>query len=207
MLQLNVMGYRSLNILLLISIFFAAGCGGGGSVYIPKNYEVDTPPSAEKKPEKPKNLKSNQFSQPYDEVWAAAIESVKWLQWPPAFVDESQGAIRLREAYVYRKSGKLYRKYTWPKKDALLTSDINDYIEKISRHKPKTGQTVFTQENLEIELVKGKDDITSVDIDYSIRPYTYSGKIGYEIPSNGYIEGLILERMRENLNGSPVAKY
>lgn len=203
------MGFRILNIVLLSSILFAAGCGGG-SVYIPKSYEVKDPPtrtSTEKKPKKPQNLRSNQFSQPYDEVWRAAIESVKWLQWPPAYVDEAQGVIRLKEAYVYRKSGKLFRTYTWPSKQALQTSDINDYIEKIGRHKPKTGQTVFTQENLKISLIKAKGDVTTVDIDYSIRPYTFSGKIGYEIQSNGFIESRILERMRETLDGSPVAKY
>lgn len=204
------MGFRILNVVLLSSVLFAIGCGGG-SVYIPKSYEVNDPPpkrtSSEKKQTKPKNLQSNQFAQPYDEVWSAAIESVKWLQWPPAYVDESQGVIRLKEAYVYRKAGKLFRAYTWPTKEALQTSDINDYVEKVGRHNPKTGQTVFTQENLKISLKEGKNDVTSVDIDYSIRPYTFSGKIGYEIQSNGFIESRILERMRETLDGSPVAKY
>ena len=203
------MGFRIINITFLSLFLLAAGCGTGG-VYIPKSYEVKDPPSrtsAEKKPKKLKKLSSNQFDEPYGEVWRAALESVKWLQWPPAYVDEDQGLIRLKEAYVYRKSGKLFRTYTWPSKDALLTSDINDYIQKIGLHKPKTGQTLFTQENLEIRLKKSKSDITTVVIDYSIRPYTYSGKIGYEIQSNGFIESRILDRMRETLDGSPVAKY
>jgi len=210
-LHLKAMGSRSLNILLIFSILFAASCGGG-SVYTPRSYEVKDPPptktSSRKKPsKKPSDLKSNEFTAPFNEVWTAAIESVKWLQWPPAFVDEARGVIRLKEAYVYRKSGKLFRTYTWPSKGALQTSDINDYIDKIGRNKPNTGQTVFTQENLKITLTKSKTDITTVDINYSIRPYTFSGKIGYEIESNGYIESLLLERMRETIEGRPLAKH
>lgn len=181
-------------------------------MYTPRSYEVKDPPptktSSRKKPsKKPSDLKSNEFTAPFNEVWTAAIESVKWLQWPPAFVDEARGVIRLKEAYVYRKSGKLFRTYTWPSKGALQTSDINDYIDKIGRNKPNTGQTVFTQENLKITLTKSKTDITTVDINYSIRPYTFSGKIGYEIESNGYIESLLLERMRETIEGRPLAKH
>jgi len=205
------MGFRLLNILLIFSIVFAASCGRS-SVYIPRSYEVkDKPPaknSSGKKPsKKPSELKPNEFTAPYNEVWVAAIESVKWLQWPPAFVDEAQGVIRLKEAYVYRKSGKLFRTYTWPSKKALQTSDINDYIEKVGRNSPRTGQTVFTQENLKLTLVKSSGDITVVDIDYSIRPYTFSGKIGYEIESNGYIESLLLERMRDTTQGRPLARH
>lgn len=205
------MGPRLLNILLIISVLFAAGCGGG-SVYTPRSYEVKDPPatktSTRKKPsKKPSDLNTNEFAAPYNEVWTAAVESVKWLQWPPAFVDEARGVIRLKEAYVYRKSGKLFRTYTWPSKKALQTSDINDYLDKVGRNRPNTGQTVFTQENLKIALIKESGDITKVDIDYSIRPYTFSGKIGYEIESNGYIESLLLERMRETIEGRPLAKH
>ncbi len=211
MLHLHMMGLRLLNILLISSILFAVSCGGG-SVYVPRSYEVKDPPptktSSRKKPsKKPSELKSNEFTAPYNEVWVAAIESVKWLQWPPAFVDEARGVIRLKEAYVYRKSGKLFRTYTWPSKGALQTSDINDYVEKVGRYRPKTGQTVFTQENLKLTLSKSSGDITSVDIDYTVRPYTFSGKIGYEIESNGYIESLLLERMSETIEGRPLARH
>ena len=204
------MVYQSALILLLISTIFAVSCGGSG-VYIPRSYEVKDPPPAktskrEKTKKKKLSLESNQFDATYDEVWTAAIESIKWLQWPPAFVDEDQGVIRLKEAYVYRKSGKLFRTYTWPSKEALQRSDINDYVQKIGRHRPRAGQTVFTQENLELTLRKSSDDITEVDIDYSIRPYTFSGKIGYEIDSNGYIESLLLDRMKETIDGRPLAK-
>lgn len=210
-LQFNTMASKLPNIILIFSVLFAVSCGSG-SVYIPRSYEVKDPPptktsTKKKSSKKPLDLQSNEFSAPYNEVWTAAIESVKWLQWPPAFIDEAQGVIRLKEAYVYRKSGKLFRTYTWPSEEALQTSDINDYIEKVGRNRPNTGRTVFTQENLKMSLVKESRDVTRVNIDYSIRPYTFSGKIGYEIESNGYIESLLLERMRETIEGRPLAKY
>ena len=205
-----MMGFRLLNIFLLLSILFTLSCGRS-SVYIPRSYEVKKPPptktsTGKKSSKKRADLKSNEFQAPFNEVWLAAIESVKWLQWPPAFVDEARGVIRLKEAYVYRKSAKLFRTYTWPSKEALQTSDINDYIEKIGRHTPRSGRTVFTQENLRLTLTKTPGDITVVDIDYTIRPYTFSGKIGFEIESNGYIESLLLDRMRETIDGRPLAR-
>ena len=205
-----MMARTLLIIILILPIALAVSCGGS-SIYIPRSYKTEKPPpkktaSQNKPKEKPTELKPNEFSEPYSKVWTAAVESVKWLQWPPAFVDEESGVIRLKEAYVYRKSGKLLRTYTWPSKDALQTSDINDYVEKIGRYSPSTGRTVFTQENLKLTLTKQPDDITRVDIDYTIRPYTFSGKIGYEIDSNGYIESRLLERMKETLEGRPVAR-
>lgn len=210
-LHLITMGRHLLIVLISLPIVFVISCGGS-SIYIPRSYKVEKPPptktgSENNRTKKPYKLKVNEFSAPYSEVWLAAIESVKWLKWPPAFVDEASGVIRLKEAYVYRKSGKLFRTYTWPSKEALQTSDINDYVEKIGRHSPRTGRTVFTQENLKMTLTKRSGDITEVDIDYTIRPYTFSGKIGYEIESNGYIESLLLKRMRETLDGQPLARY
>ena len=55
-------------------------------------------------------------------------------------------------------------------------------------------------------VIKVSPNVTKVDIDYTIRPYTFSGKIGYEVESNGFIESLLLERIKQNLDGSPVAK-
>lgn len=209
-LHLIVMERHLVRILILLPILFTLSCGGS-SVYIPRSYTVDRPPhtktsTSRSKSRKTTERKANEFSAPYSKVWLATIESVKWLRWPPAFVDESDGVIRLKEAYVYKKSGKLFRTYTWPSKEALQRSDINYYVEKVGRHSPKTGRTVFTQENLKLTLTKRSDDLTTVDIDYTIRPYTFSGKIGYEIDSNGYIESLLLERMRETLDGRPLAR-
>ena len=202
-------------LIFLTLIFFAVGCGSGG-IYFPGkakkvNRPVPTPaPKVEKKPAK-KPVKAttsadNVFDAPYIDVWIAAIESVNWIKWNIAFLDERQGVIRLKEAYAYRKGGKLLRKYSWPSKEDIQTSSINDYLQKVGKYNQGHSNTVFTQENLIIKLVKVSDTVTKVDIDYTIRPYTFSGKIGYEIESNGFIESLLLERIGENLDGSPVAK-
>ena len=120
-------------------------------------------------------------------------------------MDESEGVIRLKEAYVYRKSGKLLRSYTFPSQADIQRSDINDYLEKVAKFQPGTTRTSFTQESLKITLGKVSDDKTEITIDYHIRPYTFDGKIGYEVMSDGYIENLILDRMKEDLTGKPVA--
>ena len=139
-------------------------------------------------------------------MWIAAIESVKWIKWNIAFIDEREGVIRLKEAYAYRRSGKLLRTYSWPTKENLQTSSINDYLERVGRYSPGGSNTVFTQENLRMTVIKLSDDVTEVDIDYTIRPYTFSGKIGYEVESRGFIESLLLERIKESLDGRPLAK-
>ena len=202
-------------LIFLTLIFFAAGCGGGGIYYPgkPKKVKAPTPtpaPQAQKAPSKkptPANTSANNvFDASYIDVWIAAIESVNWLKWNIAFLDERQGIIRLKEAYAYRKGGKLLRKYSWPSKEDIQTSSINDYLQKIGRYNQGHSNTVFTQETLTMNIIKVSENVTKVDIDYTIRPYTFSGKIGYEIESNGFIESLLLERISENLDGSPVAK-
>jgi len=199
---------------LLIPIIFAASCGSGGIYYPGKNKTVNVPPPKKettqtKKPVKQvktDNKAENVFNAPFIDVWLAAIESANWIKWNIAFLDERDGIIRLKEAYAYRKGGRLLRTYTWPSKENLQTSSINDYLEKIGRYNPGQSSTVFTQENLKMTVIKVSPDVTKVDIDYTIRPYTFSGKIGYEVESNGFIESLLLERIKENLDGSPVAK-
>ena len=207
--------FTNKTVLTLILVLFTAGCGSSGIYYPGKSKTVNVPPPKEEektKPEKPvKKVKSNSktqdvFNAPYIEVWLATIESVNWIKWNIAFLDERDGIIRLQEAYAYRKAGKLYRTYTWPSKEDIQTSSINDYLEKIGHYNPGQSSTVFTQENLKINIIKETSEVTKVDIDYTIRPYTFSGKIGYEIQSNGYIESLILERIKENLDGRPLAK-
>lgn len=200
--------------LILLLILFAAGCGGRGIYYPGKNKTVNVPPpktdkTKVEKPTKPVKVDTstdNVFNAPYIDVWLAAIESTKWIKWNIAFLDDRDGVIRLKEAYAYRKGGKLLRTYTWPSKENLQTSSINDYLEKVGRYNPGQSSTVFTQENLKIDVIKVSADVTKVDIDYTIRPYTFSGKIGYEVESNGFIESLLLERIKENLDASPVAK-
>jgi hypothetical protein len=192
-------------------MFLALSCGGGGS-YIPRRSKTQTVPPPKKETVEKKEASKvdtsspNEFNAPFIDVWLAAIESVKWLKWNIAFIDEREGVIRLKEAYAYRKSGKLLRTYSWPSKESLQTSSINDYLEKVGRYTPRGTSTVFTQENLKITVIEILDDTTKVDIDYTIRPYTFAGKIGYEVDSNGFIESLLLERIKESLDGRPLAK-
>ena len=141
----------------------------------------------------------------YAQAWVAALKSVEYLQWPIAFVDEHEGVIRLKEAYVYRRGGTLNRMYNYPSQAEINASNINDWVEKVTRVRPVSSTTAFTQENLKIQLEKVSDNETKVDIDYSVRPYAMDGKIGYEALSGGYIESIIIERMNENLSGKPVA--
>jgi len=201
-------------LILLILILFVASCGGGGVYYPRKNKTVNVPPPKTEKVEKKEPVKKtkvdpsadNVFEAPFLDVWLAAIESTNLIKWNIAFLNERDGVIRLKEAYAYRKGGKLLRTYAWPDKKNLQTSSINDYLEKIGRYNPGQSSTVFTQENLRMTVIKVSADVTKVDIDYTIRPYTFSGKIGYQVESNGFIESLLLERIKENLDGSPVAK-
>jgi len=209
---MKLLKYKAL--ILLIPIVFAVSCGSGGIYYPGKKRTVNVPPPKTEKPEKKEPVKKvkvntnaeNVFNAPFIDVWLAAIESTKWIKWNIAFLDEREGVIRLKEAYAYRKGGKLLRTYVWPSKENLQTSSINDYLEKVGRYNPGQSSTVFTQENLKMIVIKVSSEVTKVDIDYTIRPYTFSGKIGYEIDSNGFIESLLLERIKENLDGSPVAK-
>lgn len=204
----------NIKVLILILLFFVASCGGGGVYYPRKNKTVNLPPTKTEKVEKKEPVKKtkvdttaeNVFEAPFIDVWLAAIQSTKWIKWNIAFLDERDGVIRLKEAYAYRKGSKLLRTYTWPDKENLQTSSINDYLEKVGRYNPGQSSTVFTQENLKMTVVKVSTDVTKVDIDYTIRPYTFSGKIGYQVESNGFIESLLLERIKENLDGSPIAK-
>lgn len=204
-------------LIIAIPILFAAGCGGGGIYYPGKNKTVNVPPPKTEKVEtekpaktvKPAKTDSNTekvFNAPFIDVWLAAIQSTKWLKWNIAFINEREGVIRLKEAYAYRKEGKLLRTYMWPNKQDLQTSSINDYLEKVGRYSPGQSSTVFTQENLKMTVTKVSSDVTNVDIDYTIRPYTFAGKIGYQIESNGFIESLLFEQMKKNLDTRPVAK-
>jgi hypothetical protein len=200
-------------ILLLLPFLLAAGCSRSG-VYIPESYRTKRPSEAEVKKDKSsaivttgKSAEYSNFKAPYNDVWTAALESVEILKWLIAFVDPTEGVIRLKEAYVYRKSGKLLRAYVYPSKADIQTSTINDYLEKVAKYKPGTANTVYTQENLKVTVKKISDDVTEVKIDYSIRPYTYQGTIGYEVLSNGYIDSMVIDQMKEKLAPQqPVAR-
>ena len=108
--------------LILLPILLVVSCSRP-SVYIPESYrvkkksehtskdDVDMEASIITAGEKEKH---NFIKAPYADVWKAALESVNWVKWNIAFMDEGEGVIRLKEAYVYRKSGKLLRSYTFP---------------------------------------------------------------------------------------------
>ncbi len=196
-------------LLTIIILLFVTGCASV-STNRDRAYRVPKkpPPKTQPKPaeETPsQTLKANEFEAEYDEVWSATLAAVDWLKWPPAYVDKNDGTIRLKEAYVYRKSGKLFRAYIWPNRDLLATSNINDYIDRVSYYKPGVGDALFTQENMVIKVDRASETLVSVTINYRIRPYAYSGKIGYESRSKGYIESLLLEEIQRSLKNRPVA--
>lgn len=199
-------------LLIIPFLIISAGCSSK-SVYVPKSYRTKKTDSTQAENDKKESAVvtagstdfETNFSAPYDQVFNAAVESVQFLKWPIAFVEQEGGSIRLKEAYVYNKDGKLYRSYTWPSKSDTSRSNINYYLEKVAKYTPGTADTLFTQENLKIEVTKVSDGVTTVKIDYSIRPYTLAGTIGYEVMSNGYIENLILDHMKDVIGGKPVA--
>lgn len=199
-------------VLIIPFLMISAGCSSK-SVYVPKSYRTKKADSSQTENDKKDGalVKSGteehetNFNAPYDQVFNAAIESVQYLKWTIAFVEQDGGSIRLKEAYVYNKGGKLFRSYTWPSKSDTSRSNINYYLEKVAKYTPGTADTLFTQENLKIDVTKVSDGVTAVKIDYSIRPYTLAGTIGYEVMSNGYIENLILDHMKDVVGGKPVA--
>ncbi|HVY54237.1 MAG TPA: hypothetical protein VHC46_00610, partial [Thermodesulfobacteriota bacterium] len=101
--------------LLIFPVLMLAGCAEK-SVYIPKSYRVKGQTDEEKEKEKEgaaivtagETESKVKFNAPYDKVFAAAVESVQYLQWPVAFAEQQDGTIRLQEAYVYEKNGKLF---------------------------------------------------------------------------------------------------
>lgn len=200
-------------LIFILPILLIIGCSRP-RVYIPESYRVKREPakSGETVEKESAIITAGEADAPtkirarYKNAWKAALESVNYIKWPPAFMQEQDGVIRLKEAYVYRKNGKLVRSYTFPSQADIERSNINDYLETVARYTPGSTRNAFTQENLKITLNKISDETTEIKIDYSIRPYTFDGKIGYEVISDGYLESLILERMREDLGAKPVAR-
>lgn len=201
-------------IIFLLPLLVFASCAKNQSVYTSDSHRVSNQHSYNDKRDDMeaaivtagKTEERVNFNAPMSSVFNAAFKSIEFLKWPVAFTDEHEGTIRLKEAYVYNKDGKLLRSYTWPSKADTRRSNINYYLERVARYTPGTADTIFTQENLKITFKKVSDTVTEVKIDYSIRPYTLEGVIGYEVMSNGYIESLIIEHMKENLAGKPVAR-
>jgi hypothetical protein len=201
-------------IILLIPLVLFVSCAKKQVVYVPESYKVKNQHTSEEKKDDleaeivtaGKKEQHINFNAPMESVYNAALKSVDFLQWPIAFSNEQEGTIRLKEAYVYNKNGKLFRSYTYPSKSDTHKSNINYYLERVAKYTPGSSDTMFTQENLKITLTKVSDTATDMKIDYSIRPYTLDGIIGYEVISNGYIESIITQNMKQILAGKPIAR-
>jgi hypothetical protein len=200
-------------ILIIPFLIIALAACSNKSVYVPKSYRTKNADSTETAKDKKggaivtagETEEETNFNAPYEQVFNAAVDSVQLLKWPVAFVEQQDGSIRLQEAYVYKKGGKLFRSYTYPSRSDTSNSNINYYLEKVAKYTPGTADTIFTQENLKIKVTRISDSVTGVKIDYSIRPYTLAGTIGYEVMSNGYIESIIIDHMKKIITGKPVA--
>ncbi|MDA2921147.1 hypothetical protein MYX76_16930 [Desulfobacterota bacterium AH_259_B03_O07] len=208
--------------LFLVSIiFFIASCssiyqsrdlrpyGTKQSRKYEQKAEYKKPTKSEKaKPSKPRKKKpskqENVINASFTDVWFATLEGIKWIKWSPAFIDEKSGEIILKEAYVYKKSGKILRTFKWPTDDTQRLQSIDDYLQTIAYYKDssKIYRPVFSQESMKIKIIRIKNTKTKIDIDYKIRPYLDSAKFAEEIKSNNYIETVLLQKIKENLKDS-----
>jgi hypothetical protein len=194
--------------LFLIPLIAILGCTSP-RIYTPTPVRPDRPRVT--KPYQPKEDKrykeNNVFDASFTNVWSATLAGLEWMKWIPAFADESSGTIRLREAYVYRKSGKLLRIYTWPSRDEQKQEPIDDYLKKVSDYPGSFDwdRPFFSQESMQISVIRTSETRTKVAIDYKIRAYLDSGKFEDGVKSNGYIESVLLEKIGENLRGRPLA--
>ncbi len=150
----------------------------------------------------------NVFNASFSQTWSATLAGLEWMKWALAFTDEKEGTIRLKEAYVYRKYGNLIRAYHWPSMEETKKSGIDDYLEKVIYYDNNifdSNKAVFSQENMEIKVVSLSKSQTKVEINYKIKPYLKSGTFGNQVTSKGYIESLLLQKVRENLKGKPIS--
>jgi hypothetical protein len=200
--------YAMKRLVLLIPVIFIFSC----STIFPPSRDVRPYRAPEtRRPPKPKTVEpavGNVFNASFNEVWSATLDGLKWMKWAPAFTDELEGTIRLKEAYVYRNSGKLLRIYNWPPSQETAQSNIDDYLLKVSDYNLgfNLGRPVFTQESMMVRLGGFSESKVKVDIDYEIRPYFTSVGFTDAVKSSGYIESLLLERIKENLSGRPQAR-
>ncbi|SRR5579884_4009 len=150
---------------------------------------------------------NNVFNASFNQTWSATLAGLEWIKWSPAFTDKNEGTIRLKEAYVYRRSGNLFRAYHWPSIEEAKKSGIDDYLEKIAYYDNtifNSNEAIISQESMEIRVISLSKSQTKVVINYKIKPYLKSGKFGDQVMSRGYIESLILQRIREKLKGKPI---
>jgi hypothetical protein len=150
---------------------------------------------------------NNVFNASFNQTWSATLAGLEWIKWSPAFTDKNEGTIRLKEAYVYRRSGNLFRAYHWPSIEEAKKSGIDDYLEKVAYYDNSifnSNEAIISQESMEIRVISLSKSQTKVVINYKIKPYLKSGKFGDQVMSRGYIESLILQRIREKLKGKPI---
>lgn len=151
----------------------------------------------------------NVFDALPEQVWSPTLAGLRWMKWDTVFIDEETRNIRLKEAYVYKKFGKMFRIYNWPPVTKTDAASIDEYLEKVARYDNDASgfdRTVFSQENMQVRLFKLSQSQTKIDIDYVIKPYLESGKFGERIRSSGYIESLLLEKIRENFGNADLTR-
>lgn len=174
---------------LILFIFVLTSCSGVRDVEVFKS-EVE--------------LEENEFNADVKTVISELRPIMKWLKWDIAFTSSETGLVTLREAYVYRKKGKLLRIYHYPDKQYLETSTITDYTKKMTELKYGFlhGEIAFTQETMRIIITKIDQSKVRVDMEYLIRTYDEEYKKLHDAQSSGYIEQLILDKLRERLSNS-----
>lgn len=149
-------------------------------------------------------LEDNEFNADLETIISELRPIMKWLKWDIAYTNSNNGLVILKEAYVYRKNNKLLRIYHFPDKEYLNNSRISDYLKKVSKLKYGFlhSSVSFTQETMRIQLTETDESIVRLDIEYLIRTYDTEQKNVHEAQSNGYIEELILDKLRERLSNS-----
>ncbi|GBD39373.1 hypothetical protein HRbin37_01652 [bacterium HR37] len=190
-------------IFLVFPLVFALACSKVGGI---KDIGIFKPRAQRHKVESPKYR--DVFNAPLERVWVATLQGIEWMRWAPAFLDSREGIIRLKEAYVYRRDGKIIRSYKWPHADILNLSRVDDYVSKVAMYRDSYSpySIVFTQESMIINIKRLSASRTRVVINYRIRPYLGSGRFGEELKSSGYIESRLLQKIRESLGAEPLAK-
>ena len=207
--------------LVVILIYLLSGCSiiksskeiTPGDTQPTRKYERKTESSRVIKPDDSTQSEADKLEPSEDEdvlnaaftdVWFATIEGIKWMKWAPIYVDEKQGDILLKEAYVYNKSGKIVRTFKWPDLDSRTTTSIDDYLQKISFYNPNdvVSKPIFSQESMTINIKRVRNTKTKVEIEYKITPYLESGEFAKDVKSNNYIESVLIKKIKENLSGS-----
>ncbi|GIW48104.1 MAG: hypothetical protein KatS3mg078_1981 [Deltaproteobacteria bacterium] len=190
---------------LVFPLVFALACGKVEGI---KDIGIFKPRAQRQKVKPPTPKYRDVFNAPLERVWTATLQGVEWMRWAPAFLDKKKGIIRLKEAYVYRRDGKIIRSYKWPRTDILNLSRVDDYVSKVAIYTDPYNpyRIVFTQESMVINVNSLSASKTGVVINYRIRPYLGSGRFGEELRSSGYIESRLLQKIREKLGTEPLAK-